>query len=580
MEPKAVKFTEVEFSEEKHNTESFKKTLKHSIADTYGVPDEFVYILDVTNGSVVVNYVILTPSTTSAPTDGGNSSEPSEPNSTDANGAGNTTHPTMKPTFRIDVEAVLAEKIAQRVAQAMESDEYATVRAIDAAVPSAVTNVVPEDSNSTRVILLICGCGLYATLVILYQSVQRKKKKTAKIHSAKKHLQIETEEIKKSQESLKKEASNPVSLLEIEVFFKVFLGMERMLREYQWRDFTMQSKLGSGSFGDVLLMESASMDGKLVAVKRIKINHITAEALHKCKSEMLLMSSIPVHSNIVHFYGASWDEAPNAALVMEYVSGGTLAKLLHPSLDGTNAGLSWSSPLLSIALGVAHGLEHLHSHGYIHRDVKPSNILLTQDLVPKIGDLGEARILDSNNQMTHIGTPLYMAPEIHNDGGEGYSEKVDVYSFGIMLNEMDTKRVPFMDDEGLVRFNALKVVSEHIRPHISDSCQVGLRDIICRCWCADPKQRPDFGDVVASLSALPFKGDTALVATKAEKVKEWKHGMVLAAPRRVTLWYPAIHTAHMALAKARRIFPNAADSSSSLVVVAKVRNFGSGVWNS
>ena len=269
---------------------------------------------------------------------------------------------------------------------------------------------------------------------------------------------------------MKKEAVKLVSPFEIEVFFKVFFGMEKLLREFQWRDFTFKKSLGSGSFGEVLLMLSESMDGKVVAVKRIKVNHITAQSLQKCKSEMLLMSAIPTHMNIVRFYGASWDEAPNAALVMEYVPGGTLAKLLYSENKRASDALSWSSPLLKVALGIAHGLDHLHFHGYVHRDVKPANVLLTYDMVPKIADLGEARILDANKEMTHIGTPLYMAPEIHNSGGEGYSQKVDVYSFGIMLNEMDTKMTPFMDKGGVVRFNALNVVSEHMRPNISDSC--------------------------------------------------------------------------------------------------------------
>ena len=109
---------------------------------------------------------------------------------------------------------------------------------------------------------------------------------------------------------------------------------------------------------------------------------------------------------------------------------------------------------------------------------------------------------------------------------------MDVYSFGIMLNEMDTKMTPFMDKGGVVRFNALNVVSEHMRPNISDSCHSDLRDIICRCWADKPDDRPSFSQVIASLSALPFKGATSLLPTKAERTKEWIHGTVLAASRR------------------------------------------------
>lgn len=85
-------------------------------------------------------------------------------------------------------------------------------------------------------------------------------------------------------------------------------------------------------------------------------------------------------------------------------------------------------------LQIAEGIQHLHSINIIHRDLKPENILLVKDRV-KITDFGMAKIIENDMTLkTQAGTPLYLAPEILN--GAGYTEKVDVWSLGIIFLEI------------------------------------------------------------------------------------------------------------------------------------------------
>lgn len=126
-------------------------------------------------------------------------------------------------------------------------------------------------------------------------------------------------------------------------------------------------------------------------------------------------------------------------MVMEYLELGNLETFLKRN----NEKLSWSEEKHPIALGITSAILCLHSRHpspLIHRDIKAKNILLTQQLQPKLIDFGVSRDRVQETMAAGIGTPYWAAPEVL--GGGRYTEQSDIYSFGILLSELDTAEIP------------------------------------------------------------------------------------------------------------------------------------------
>ncbi|KAK4476599.1 hypothetical protein RD792_015758 [Penstemon davidsonii] len=207
------------------------------------------------------------------------------------------------------------------------------------------------------------------------------------------------------------------------------------------RNFSPSLKVGQGGFGTVY--KALLEDGTVVAVKRAKKimydNHLGVEF----QSEVQTLERIE-HLNLVKFYGYIEHE-DERILVVEYVPNGTLRE----HLDCKNGNILDFASRLDVAIDVAHAVTYLHmytDHPIIHRDIKSSNILLTENLRAKVADFGFARLAaDTESGATHVstqvkGTAGYLDPEYLQT--YQLTDKSDVYSFGVLLVELVTGRRP------------------------------------------------------------------------------------------------------------------------------------------
>lgn len=221
------------------------------------------------------------------------------------------------------------------------------------------------------------------------------------------------------------------------------------------KDVKMSKRIGAGSFGEVF---KGSCHGQAVAIKTMK--DVTEVNVRSFRSEIILTAALR-HPNVVQFIGACWGR-DLMCLVLEWIPKGSLGDMISDySLE-----LRWDNPLLRLATDVARGMAYLHGRRYfdekdgcfknciIHRDLKPDNCLVTEFLSAKITDFGTSRAKSTEEDvtMTAVGTPLFCAPEIFR--GELYDEKVDVYSFGLLLLSLaiDTSLIELMGQRWMIAF--------------------------------------------------------------------------------------------------------------------------------
>ncbi|WOK94917.1 serine/threonine-protein kinase EDR1-like [Canna indica] len=207
------------------------------------------------------------------------------------------------------------------------------------------------------------------------------------------------------------------------------------------------------------------------------------------------------HPNVVAFYGVVPDGAGGTlATVTEFMVNGSLRHVLlrkDRSLDHRKK--------LIITMDAAFGMEYLHSKNIVHFDLKCDNLLVNlrdpQRPICKVGDFGLSRIKRNTLVSGGVrGTLPWMAPELLNGSSSRVSEKVDVFSFGIVMWEILTGEEPYAN----MHCGAIigGILNNTLRPAIPKHCDWEWRILMEQCWSPDPAARPSFTEITDRLRAM------------------------------------------------------------------------------
>lgn len=291
-------------------------------------------------------------------------------------------------------------------------------------------------------------------------------------------------------------------------------GEEEGNYELEFHSIKLFDKVGTGCTAEVF---RGSFNGEEVAVKQIDWNksRMGVKEQKAFDREVAIMPKIK-HENLVRFIGVTSKQRP-FRIITEFCSGGCCFELLH---NCDHIELQWEQQL-KMCKDVARAMDYLHKFQpqIIHRDLKSLNLLLSKPVmspkdVPlvKVSDFGLSRMKDQApdadwGKMTiAAGTCHWMAPEVFT--GTTYDEKVDVYSYGMILFEIVCREIPFEEEEpaavGRLTVQGARPDLEAVPP----DCPPPLRDLMITCWAHDPKKRPAFDSVCHVLEEVPLPPDS------------------------------------------------------------------------
>jgi len=267
------------------------------------------------------------------------------------------------------------------------------------------------------------------------------------------------------------------------------------------KDILIQHLIGEGAYGSVYLAE---FNGYPVACKVIK-SELTQENARKILDELRMMRRLK-HPNVVLLMGACLNSKQQIMIVTEFAARGDLKRCLK---DVTSI-----AKRVELAHDVATGLSWLQPHNIVHRDLKLDNLLVSEDWTIKITDFGLSIELEGGASWDRFGGNIkYSAPEIlkvkysRDNKKYAYSEKTDVYSFGLIWWQILTKGDPFVprpdkfkSKEGLASY-----ILEGNRPPLITWWPQGLKTTISNCWSASPTNRPTFRAILDGWEKLTLE---------------------------------------------------------------------------
>nr|AVG22651.1 MAPKKK4 [Plasmodiophora brassicae] len=301
--------------------------------------------------------------------------------------------------------------------------------------------------------------------------------------------------------------------------------------EIDYSQLTFLTKIGDGAFGEVF---KGRLWGTDVAIKKLKDSEVDDKVLADLKNEVAILSQLR-HPNVVLYIGAC-TVPPNVCIVTEWCDRGSLYDIIYKQ-----KAIIDTRKIIDIATGLAQGMSYLHSleRSIIHRDLKSHNVLLDQNFTVKIADFGLSHVRELAEKSPHadpsaetdeaggkygvFGTPEWMAPEVME--GSAYTNKIDIYSFGVVLTELTARQIPLRDRYKITsyvyadRWTSLKPFWKMVlappfqvlhRPRTPDWIGPTLTELINDCFNVLPSKRPTFMDIIARLTHMFHKSSKTI----------------------------------------------------------------------
>ncbi|KAE9036419.1 hypothetical protein PR003_g7127 [Phytophthora rubi] len=261
----------------------------------------------------------------------------------------------------------------------------------------------------------------------------------------------------------------------------------------------VQERISCGAFNEVY---RGQYERKRVAIKMLLPEmRLDAKRVNEFIREAKRTATM-THPHVVSFIGVAWNAPSDVCVVMEYMDGGDLRSLLS-DYEATRHPVGFDNEKATIALHVCRALAYMHTQStpMIHRDLKSRNILLNRAMEAKLTDFGISREKLDEKMTAGVGTSLWVAPEVLM--GNFYDEKADIFSFGVVLSELDTHLLPYSNamtspgssqTEGALMLQ--NVVSGSLQVEFSQQGPRTIAELGRACTALDPSERPKAAEIV------------------------------------------------------------------------------------